>query len=115
MFQMMITSQLPKSADSPPLLVLVISILTAYISIAITIQAFCIEISSKTQPLSRRMRQIMNMLAVALQIQSFDQETARWVDVAKVVNRLGAMISAIIFFGTVFLFLIAIPLVFGVF
>ena len=45
MFQMMITSELPHSAEKPPLLLLLISLFTVYIGVAIAFQGVCIYIA----------------------------------------------------------------------
>ena len=45
MFQMMITTDMPKSAKQPPLLLLLISLFTVHISVAIFLQGICIYLS----------------------------------------------------------------------
>ena len=49
MFQMMIMSQLPNSAENPPLLLLLISLFTVYIGVAIIFQGICIYLVNITK------------------------------------------------------------------
>ena len=49
MFQMMIMSELPKAAEKPPLLLLLISLFTVYIGLAIICQSICIYLVDKTK------------------------------------------------------------------
>ena len=49
MFQMMIMSELPKAAEKPPLLLLLISLFTVYIGVAIIFQGICIFLVDKTK------------------------------------------------------------------
>ena len=49
MFQMMIIDQLPKSAENPPLLLLLTSLFTIYIGVAIIFQSICIYLVDITK------------------------------------------------------------------
>ena len=70
MFQMMIMSQLPNAAENPPLLLLLISLFTVYIGVAIVFQGICIYLVDMTKydPESKPSRKIQKLALLLAKI-----------------------------------------------
>ena len=119
MFQVTITSELPRSADNPPLLLLLISIFTFHIALAIFFQAICIHLAFQRSPGPGELfDKFSRILGILLRVQPGKAiigeknagANAAWHYTAEVLNRAAFLIFVCLSVGTAVILLLLIPI-----